>query len=149
MKRLLVILVVCLVFVACSEESQPHKSLQKEMPNTVTLSNGEVIYKMDGEWDADITWPHVNPIKDIIEIKQEGNRFVGVLLKGNEIKDAGAEIIKGGLEKNGFISLSVNSPDGWLPAKWKIDSDCNKIETKTKTTAKSFELTFELTLTRK
>jgi phage regulator Rha-like protein len=104
---------------------------------------------MDGEWNAVIDWPHSDLLKDIIEIKQEGNKFVGVFLKGNEIKGTGVEVIKGELEKNGFISLSVNTPDGWLPAKWKIDSDCNKIETKTMTTAKSFEQTLGLTLTRK
>jgi hypothetical protein len=42
---------------------------------------------MDGEWDAAIDWPHsVELIKDIVEMKQEGNKFVGVLLKGNDIK---------------------------------------------------------------
>jgi len=150
MKSAFVILMICFVSVACGEEIEPLKALEKGMPNTVILSNGEVVYKMDGEWDAVIDWPHsADLIKDIIEIKQEGNKFVGVLLKGNEIKGTGAEIIKGELEKNGFISLRVNTPDGWLPAKSKMDSDCNKIKTKTKTKTKSFGLTLALTLTRK
>ena len=146
MKRISVILIIGLFLVACGEQTEPLMPLDKGAPNTVTLSNGEVVYKMDGKWDAVIDWPHSNPIEDIIEIKQEDNRIVGVLLKGNEIKGTGDEIIKGELEKNGFISLNVNSPDGWLPAKSKIDSDCNKITTKAKTER---ELTFKLTLTRK
>ena len=149
MKSALAILMICFVFVACAEEIEPLKALQKGMPNTVTLSNGEVVYKMDGEWDAAIDWSHPYLIKDIIEIKQEGNKFVGVFLKGNEIKGAGAEVIKGELEKNGFISLSVNTPDGWLPAKSKIDSDCNKIKTETETKIKTLDFTLKLTLTRK
>jgi hypothetical protein len=87
MKSALVFLMICFVFVACGEKNEPLKALQKGMPNTVTLSNGEVVYKMDGEWDAAIDWPHsVELIKDIVEMKQEGNKFVGVLLKGNDIK---------------------------------------------------------------
>ena len=51
MKRLIVVFVVCLVFAACSEEIQPLKSLQKGTPNTITLSTGDVVYDLNGEWD--------------------------------------------------------------------------------------------------
>ena len=145
MKMVLVVFMVCFGFVACGEEIEPLKALPKGMPNTVTLSNGEVVYKMEGKWDAAIDWPLSAPTEDIIEIKQEGNKFVGVSLEGNEIQVTGAEIIKGELEKNGFNSLIVNTPYGWLPAKSKIDSNCKKIETTTKT-EKGF--TLKLTLIR-
>ena len=146
MKMVLVVFMVCFCLVACGEEIEPLKALHKGMPNTVTLSNGEVVYKMEGKWDAAIDYPYSAPTEDIIEIKQEGNKFVGVSLEGNEFHRTGAEIIKGELEKNGFNSLIVNSPDGWLPAKSKIDSNCKKIKTTTKTKK---ELTFKLTLIRK
>jgi len=146
MKMVLVVFMVCFGIVACGEEIEPLKALHKGMPNTAILSNGEVVYKIEGEWDATIDWPHSALIEDIIEIKQEGNKFVGVLLEGNEIQVTGAEIIKGELEKNGFNSLIVNTPYGWLPAKSKIDSNCKKIKTTTKTEK---GLTFKLNLIRK
>ena len=153
MKMVLVVFMVCFGIVACGEEIEPLKALHKGMPNTVTLSNGEVVYNMEGKWDAVIDYPHSTPnMEDIIRIKQESNKIVGVCLEGNEIQGTGAEIIKGELEKNGFNSLIVNTPYGWLPAKSKIDSSCNKIETTTKTTktiGTSSGITLSLTLIRK
>ena len=153
MKKLLLVLLVCLGLIACGEDVEPLKALQKGMPNTVTLSNGEVVYNMEGKWDAVIDYPLSTPdMEDIFEIKQEGNKIVGVCLEGNEIQETGAEIIKGELEKNGFKSLIVNSSDGWLPAKSKIDSNCNKIKITTKTTktkGTSSGITLAVTLTRK
>ena len=147
MKRLLVVFVVSLVFVACGGQTESLKPLDKGMSNTVALPSGEVVYDIGGEWDAVLDWPHTPLQKDIIKITQEGNKFVGILVNGNAIKTAGNDIIKGELEKNGFKSLYVNTLDGWLPPASKIGKNCNKIVTKTLTTSLSF--TLKMTLTRK
>jgi hypothetical protein len=49
MKRISVILLIGLVLVACGEQTEPLMPLDKGAPNTVTLSNGEVVYKLEGE----------------------------------------------------------------------------------------------------
>jgi len=49
---LIVIFVFLLVFVSCSI-FQP-KKLKAGMPNTVTLSNGEVVYDLTGEWNLSV-----------------------------------------------------------------------------------------------
>jgi hypothetical protein len=52
MKSASAILMICFVFVACGEEIEPLKPLQEGMPNTKTLSTGDVVYDISGEWDA-------------------------------------------------------------------------------------------------
>ena len=146
MKRISVILIIGFVFVACGEQTEPLKPLDKGAPNTVTLSNGEVVYKMDGEWNATIDYAHFITInKDILKITQDGNKFVGNFLNGNELQDAGIQVIKGELEKNGFKSLYVNWIEGWMPATSKIDGNCNKIATKTYFKRKGHTLKMDLT----
>jgi hypothetical protein len=146
MKRISVILIIGLVLFACGEQTEPLKPLDKGAPNTVTLPNGEVVYKMDGEWNATIDYPKFYTInKDILKITQDGNKFVGNFLNGNELQDAGIEVIKGELEKNGFKSLYVNSVEGWLPATSKIDANCNKIATRTHIKRKGFKVKLDLT----
>ena len=50
MKRILIILLIGFVFT--SVYAQMDNPLKQRMPNTVTMSNGEVIYDLQGEWDA-------------------------------------------------------------------------------------------------
>jgi len=132
MKKTIVILIICFVFVACGEEIEPLKPLQKRMPNTLTLSTGDVVYDIRGEWDAimdDQPWGKFN---DIVTITQEGNEFVGIILKGNEKYHKGDELIKGELLKNGFKSIERNTVIGWkTETEGIIDEGCNKIVVKT------------------
>jgi len=132
MKSAFSILMVCLFFVACGEEIEPLKPLQKRMPNTLTLSTGDVVYDIRGEWDAimdDQPWGKFN---DIVTITQEGNNFVGIILKGNEKYHKGDELIKGELLKNGFKSIERNTVIGWkTETEGRIDEGCNKIVVKT------------------
>jgi hypothetical protein len=50
MKRILIILLIGFVFT--SVYAQIDNPLKQGMPNTVTLSNGEVIYDLNGEWNS-------------------------------------------------------------------------------------------------
>ena len=150
MKKVLLILLVCLGLVACGEDVEPLKALQKGAPNTVALSNGEIVYKLDGEWNC--LYQHSmreEEPKDIIKISQDGNTFVGIYTNGHVYKAAGTVAIKGELEKNGFKSVYVNTTsfqkEEWIPATGKISENCNKIITNANVGGNNLKLT----LTRK
>ena len=132
MKSAFAILMICFVFVACGEEILPLKPLQKGMPNTITLSTGDVVYDINGEWDAIDDGPF-GKMEDILKITQEGNKFVVIILNGNANWDKGDELIKGELVKNGFKSIKRNTYNrGWLSETiGKIDEGCNKMVVKT------------------
>jgi len=139
MKRIIVVLIIGLVLVACGEQTEPLMPLDKGAPNTVTLSNGEVVYKLDGEWSCVFKPSLADKAEDIIKIAQDGNTFVGIYINGNQYKSAGDGAIKGELEKNGFKSVYVNAArvhsgeaKGWKPATGKISENCNKIITNVK-----------------
>ena len=73
MKRLLIIFMLGLVFTAAyAIEDNP---LKQGMPNTVTLSNGEVINDLTGEWAVSIAhygaWVKHGIFPDLLEIKQD------------------------------------------------------------------------------
>jgi hypothetical protein len=152
MKRISVILIIGLVLVACGEQTEPLKPLDKGTPNTVKLSNGEVVYKLDGEWSCVFQPSMGDDAEDIIKISQDGNTFVGIYINGNIYKSPGDGAIKGELEKNGFKSVYVNAATihsfeakGWEPATGKISENCNKIITNVKVGG----LNQKLTLNRK
>jgi hypothetical protein len=145
-KRIIVVLIIAFVLVACGEQTEPLKPLDKGMPNTVTLSNGKVVYKIDGEWNVVVKISMRGEYENVYKISQDGNKFVGIRLKDGEFEPKGTEIIKGELEKNGFKSLYVKtSSEGWKLATAKISENCNKIVYK----AKVQGLGLEITTTRK
>ena len=139
MKRIIAALIIGFVFFACGEQTEPLMPLDKGAPNTVTLSNGEIVYKLDGEWSCVLKMSVRDKAEDIIKISQDGNTFVGIYINGNQYKSAGDGAIKGELEKNGFKSVYVNAArvhsgeaKGWKPATGKISENCNKIITNVK-----------------
>jgi hypothetical protein len=147
-KRIIVVLIIAFVLVACGEQTEPLKPLDKGMPNTVTLSTGDVVYKIDGEWNVvtKVTKTfHGGEWEYVMKISQDGNKFVGIRSKDGEYALKGNETINGELEKNGFKSLSVKTSEGWKPATAKISENCNKIVYK----AKVREHGLEITTTRK
>jgi hypothetical protein len=90
--------------------AQMDNPLKQGMPNTVTLSNGEVIYDLRGKWDAiyearEFRWIS----KDIVKITQKGNEFVGIKLVGSGAVPKGSKTIKGELEKDGFKSFLTST----------------------------------------
>ena len=131
MKKSLFVLLVCLGLIACGEDVEPLKALQKGAPNTITLSTGDVVYDISGEWNAIVDFGGFGgDAKDILKIRQEGHKFVGILSTGNDYLDKGDELLKGELEKNGFKSIERNSPAiyaGWISSTGKIDESCKKI----------------------
>ena len=119
MKKILMALILGLVFTVAN--AQMDNPLKQGMLNTVTLSNGEVIYDLSGEWDAIYDNKEFGGInKDIVKITQQGNEFVGIKLIGNQYAPKGSETIKGVLEKDGFKYLFGNTIEGWTTATAKI-----------------------------
>ena len=146
MNRLFIFFLICLAF--ASALAQIDSPLKKGMTNSVTLSTGEVIYDLNGEWDAIIDNKHFGISKDVIKITQEGNKFVGIKLIGNQWVGKGEETIKGELEGGGFKSLyGYTAAEGWLPSSGKILDGGNKIVDEIE--IKSLNLTVHTTLTRK
>jgi hypothetical protein len=145
---LIVIFLFLLVFVLSSiSQSQDIKKLKAGMHNTVTLSNGEMVYDLNGEWDAIYDNKQFGTNKDIVKITQEGNKFVGIKLIGNIWVGKGSETIKGELEGDGFKSLYcyVHTEGGWTLSKGQVSDRGNKIVIETE----RYSYTVVLTLTRK
>ena len=144
MKKILMALILGLVFTAAY--AQMDNPLKQGMPSTVTLSNGEVIYDLSGEWDAIYdNKEYGGKNEDIVKITQKGNEFVGIKLIGNQWKPVGSETIKGELDKDGFKSFYTSTVDGWTASDVKIDENCNRIEIETSLGG----VILGLTLTRK
>ena len=126
MKRILIFLIIGFVF--ATVQAQMDNPLKQGMPNTVTLSSGDVVCDIDGEWDTAYHNSYWGTKKDIIKITQEGNKFVGICLIGNEMASKGSETIKGKLEKGGFKSvLTYIQNSYWAPSTGEIGEKCNKI----------------------
>ena len=140
---LLVILSVAIVVTSSNAEQ-----LKPGMTNTVTLADGNVVYDLNGEWDAVYDNKDYGINEDVVKITQEGNKFVGIKLIGNQWVGKGKETIKGELEGDGFKSISAYSQAmGWQPSSGKILDGGNKIVEEQ--FIKGFNYTAVLTLTRK
>ncbi len=129
MKKILMTLILGLVFTAaCAQMDIP---LKQGMPNTVTLSNGEVIYDLSGEWDAFYenygSWSHIGSYPDVLKIAQKGAIFVGIKQIGSPYVGKGAESIRGELDKSGFKKVQVLTSFGYFDCKGQISEDGNKI----------------------
>ena len=123
-------LVLGLVLTTACEQSIPPK---QGMPNTMALSNGEVIYDLSGKWETIIenNGKYGGIFNDIIEISQKGNEFVGIISTGNEWYEKGYEILKGILDTTGFKSIKFKTKvEGWKTAKVGIDENYDKIDIK-------------------
>ena len=151
MKRLIFVYVIIFIFSVASApmvtDGGTTKALTSGMPNTVTLSNGDVVYDLNGEWDAVYELTTTRSItgvkskrssKDIVRITQEGSQFVGIKLVGDEWVGKNKEAVKGELEKNGFRKVYAVAYDMaemraiWVRSKGEISEDGNKIIIKTK-----------------
>ena len=86
MKRIVVILILGFIF--STVRAQMDNPLREGMPNTVKLPSGEVIYDLNGEWDAVYDSGGWGMYNDIVKITQKDNQFVGVyMLKGDNLVD--------------------------------------------------------------
>ena len=137
-----VILSVALVTTSNADQLKPG------MANTVSLADGSVVYDLNGEWDAVFDNKQFGISKDVIKITQEGNKFVGVKLIGNQWVGKGKETMRGELEGDGFKLIEgFSRAHGWSPSTGKILDGGNKIVEECPIEA--FDYTAVMTLTRK
>lgn len=128
--------------------AQMENPLKQGMQNTVTLSNGEVVYDLSGEWDAIYNNDYLGTNRDVVKITQKGNKFVGIKLIGSPFVDKGSETVKGELERDEFKSLyGYTLAHGWVLSKGQVSDQGNKIIIETP--VKLHNITTVITLTRK
>ena len=100
---------------------------------TITLSSGEAVCDLNGEWD--VTYQHygslewIGSIKSLLIITQQDNTFVGKTAKDSGFTPKGTEKIRGAIDRDGMKKVQRTRPDSdWADAKSVINKDCNKIE---------------------
>lgn len=133
MKRIVVILIIGFVF--STVYAQMDNPLKEGMPNTVRLSSGEVIYDLNGEWDAVYDSGGWGIYNDIVKIIQNDNQFVGIyILNGDNLVDKNKEKIRGKIRGNVIDEILFNDVTDmmtmnlhWAPGEAKISEDGNKI----------------------
>ena len=129
---LIVIFVFLLVVVSFSiSQSQDIKKLKAGMPNTVTLSNGEVVYDLNGEWNSFVepygSWIMYGTTRNIIKITQTDSSLVGILMMDDFWYSKGYVSIRAELDKSGFKKVEMMTNMGTLDSKGQISNDGNTI----------------------
>ena len=132
----IILILVVVVAVGCSTtQKKPHPLWDK----TVTLSSGEVVLDMNGEWARNSfgygTFSWYDGGRDTLTLKQDGNMFVAIRQVASRWVPAGAETFKGELNKDGFkvVSAYIGSEavDGtfvWEECMWEISERGNKVK---------------------
>ena len=118
-------------FLGCAGGSstlQSESKLLQGSKNILTLPNGDVIWDLNGEWDAYGEaygiWAGGGFFSGVAKITQTGSSFVGIRMIGAK----GTEVIRGELDKNGFKWVQYETASGTLNCSGKISKDGNKME---------------------
>ncbi len=134
MKRILILCSLLIVFLISHVLfAQGNKGWT---PKAIRLQSGEVVYDLTGEWNVihkqydenygSLEW--IGSSKEIIKVKQEGCKFVGIKVLGGELAVKGPETIRGELDKKGFIKGQIYRADtGWRNCQGRITNDCRRI----------------------
>ncbi len=118
MKRLILVCTfVFLCSVACNSSMRDGAKtggLKAGMPDTLTLPSGEVVYDLNGRWDIVTRVSNSVTYRGVIDMKQEGNQFVGTLESGDFPVLETSQKIKGKLKGNEIEEIQFNSMFGWI-----------------------------------
>ncbi len=116
MKRLvLVCVIIFLCTVACNSAMRDGATtLKAGMPNTLALPNGEVVYDLSGEWDIVTHVSNFATFNGVIDVRQNGNQFVGSLQGGDFPVLETSEKIKGKVKGNEIEVIQFNTTHGWV-----------------------------------
>jgi hypothetical protein len=133
MKKTLPVLVVVLLvttsFVCVSQAQTP----QKGSKNTITLTNGEVVWDLNGEWDTFVE--NYGPLAfagkypQITKITQTGSSFVAIRMIDDPYNLKGSQSLQGEIDKSGIKKVTITGACGMVVIKTKgqISDDGNKI----------------------
>jgi len=98
---------------------------------TITLPSGEVVWDLNGEWDAFVEnyGPSIfsGSYPQICKITQEGSSFVGVRIIDDPWNQKGSQSLQGELDKSGIKKVTILARSGPIEAKGQISDDGNKI----------------------
>ena len=133
MKKILSIVIMGLFITTV--HAQMDNPLKEGMPNTVKLPSGEVVYDLNGEWDAVYDSGGWGTYKDIIKIIQNDNQFAGIyLLKGDNLVGKNKKKIKGKISGNVIKEVFFNDITDmmtmnlhWAASEAEISEDGNEI----------------------
>jgi len=99
---------------------------------TITLPSGEVVWDLNGEWDAFVEYYGVSTgalsHPQIMKITQTGSSFVAIRMTADSWDKKGSQSLQGELDKSGIKKVTVlyalrNPAEG----KGQISDDGNKI----------------------
>ncbi len=133
MKKILLALLI--VLVSTTVHAQMDNPLKAGMPNTLTLQNGEVIYDLNGDWDAVYDTGGWGSYEDVVRITQKEKMFAGIyLIKGDNLVGKNKEKIRGKIRDNVIDEVFFNDVIDtaimklhWADAKAEISEDGNEI----------------------
>jgi hypothetical protein len=100
---------------------------------TTTLPSGDVVCDLNGEWTA--LYENYGQCaaagnqEAILQIKQEGNKFVAIKLSGGGPADKGTEVIRGELDQKGLkkAEMYLVLLGLWANSEGEIADACKKI----------------------
>jgi hypothetical protein len=98
---------------------------------TITLPSGEVVWDLNGEWNAFIDNYGLNSFagsyKQIEKITQTGSSFVAIRMIDDPWNRKGSQSLQGELDKSGIKKVKILKASGSVEAKGQISKDGNKI----------------------
>jgi len=98
---------------------------------TITLPNGDVVWDLNGEWDAFVE--NYGPLAfagsypQIEKITQTGSSFVAIRMIDDPYNQKGSQSLQGELDKSGIKKVTIFRRIGPVEAKGQISEDGNKI----------------------
>jgi hypothetical protein len=135
MKKFFIIILAA--FIVSTVGAQTDTPIKKGMPNTVKLPSGEVVYDLNGEWDATFDTGGWGILNGLVKFTQKGNQFVGVVLNDISNFKQNEEIFKGKLKGNAFEKILFYDAKNfttwnqiWILSEGEISKDGNKISIK-------------------
>ena len=103
----------------------------QESKKTITLPNGEVVWDLNGEWDAFVerygSGSQYGSYPQLVKITQTGSSFVGIRMIEDPMNPKGKALVRGELDKSGFKKVQITSLLWERDSKGEISKDGNKM----------------------
>jgi hypothetical protein len=97
----------------------------------ITLSDGEMVWDLNGEWDVWIEnygpSAHAGSYRQIVKITQTGASFVAIRMIDDPFNQKGAKQLEGELDKSGIKQVTIFARIGSFEAKGQISDEGKKI----------------------
>ena len=115
------------IFLLVAHGQMPEKGAK----NTMTLPNGDVIWDLNGEWDAWVenygSWSRFGSYPSVRKITQKGNSIEVIRIKSDPWNKEGSIAFVGELDKKGSINGTAPTNLGSIEMKGQVIENGNKI----------------------